>query len=99
MYAHGHLFILQMATWVMDGLDSLRAQQVRQGFTPSSARHQVHCRWMGGAAASGSRRAIFTCQDLDCASMMFQVTCQWWATVPTDIDPRGWRGVSVDWAW
>ena len=97
MCAHGHLISIQMATWVMDGVDQHRGQLVRQGFAITWPRAPVHCRWMGGPAASGVRRAIFTCQDKRAAEVGYQVTHAGWAFVPDHIDERGWRGVDRYW--
>ena len=98
MYAHGHLVTIQMATWVMDGMDRMRGDVVKQGFAITVPRAPVHCRWMGGPAASGCRRAVFTVQDRRAAEWGFQVTWQWWNYVDTRVDTRGWRGVSQRWA-
>ena len=70
-----------MATWVMDGMDIHRGQLVSQGFTLTWPRTPVYCRWMGGPARSGVRRAIFTCQDRRAAEVGYQVTHAWWAYV------------------
>ena len=86
-----------MATWVVDGLDKIRGDLATRGFAPSFPRAPVHCRWMGGPAASGARMAIFTVQDLRAAEAAYQVTWAWWSRVPTTMDERGWRGVSQKW--
>ena len=86
-----------MADWVTAGLDNIRGDQASRGFAPSYPRAPVHCRWMGGPAHSGMRRAVFTCQDIRAAEAGFQVTWSWWSYVPVAIDQRGWRGVSQHW--
>ena len=98
MYAHGHLAIIQMATWVERGTDQIRARLALGGFAATVARFPVHCRWMGRPADSGHRRAIFTVQNQAAAELSYQVTWNWWAYVDEAIDPRGWRGVSQRWA-
>ena len=97
MYSHGHLVTIQMRSWVEQGLDRMRGQLVADGFGLPGPRAPVHCRHMGGPAASGKRRAIFTVQDKRSAEYCFQVTWAWWAYVPVSIDARGWRGVSQHW--
>ena len=85
-----------MVDWVMRDLDQQRSQVVSQGFAVGQ-RHPIHCRWMGGLAASGRRQALFTCQDLASARQGFQASFSWWVPVETDIDARGWRMVSCRW--
>ena len=86
-----------MADWATAGARDVRGKLACQGFMVAPFA-PIHCRWMGSAASSGARRALFTCQILDVAKMGYEATHRWWAEVSVDIDTRGWRMVNQRWA-
>ena len=57
----------------------------------------LHVRWLGGAAASGRRQAVFTVGDMPSANAGIRASYRWWTYVPVSIDPRGWRYVQCRW--
>ena len=83
----------QVQTWVVD-------QMNREGFGQRQhGQHSVQftCRYIGQPAASGRRQMVFTMWDYPSAMIIFNVMYRWWSKVPPNVDPRGWRWVSVRW--
>ena len=56
-----------------------------------------HMRFMGRAAKSGAKQALFTFFGPAEAEMGFEEALGWWVPVPLGVDARGRRKASVRW--
>ena len=57
----------------------------------------VHVRPLGNPASSGSGQLLVTVTEYYAAMRAATFVHPWWVVVPTVIDPRGWRFVSLKW--
>ena len=85
--------LVQVTAWIREGLHSTLPGQ--PGQFGHGGNEQYNVRAMGSRAASGSQQFCITTWDWASLMMVFSVIYRWYSIVPTRVDPRGWRMMSV----